>query len=129
MLDALIETEGGDETDFKGSIRMYINQYLTDTGFIETIENQPPNSLRCPTIINGRIAICSSDLQPHVNKTFLQALSVKAIASMLAAIGAKNIQVKGKTFKPQSRWLLPVEEFDAADFTMQATREAPDHAE
>ncbi|MCW5981976.1 MAG: hypothetical protein KIT09_28080 [Bryobacteraceae bacterium] len=118
MLDALIETDGGDETDFKGSIRMYINQYLTDAGFIETIENQPPNSLRSPTIIGGRIAICSSDLQPHVNKTFSQALSVKAIASMLAAIGARNIQVKGKTFKPQSRWLLPVEEFHPADFTV-----------
>ncbi len=127
MLDALIETEGGDETDFKGSIRMYVNQYLTDTGFIETIENQPPSSLRCPTIINGRIAICSSDLQPHVNKNFSQALSVKAIASMLAAIGARNIQVKGKTFKPQSRWLLPVEEFDPADFRMpSAGKEAQD---
>jgi hypothetical protein len=117
MLDALIKTEGGDETDFKGSIRMYVNQYLTDTGFIETIENQPPGSLRCPTVINGRIAICSSDIQPHVNKNFSQALSVKAITSILAAIGARNIQVKGKTFKPQSRWLLPVEEFDPKDFT------------
>ena len=129
MLDALIETEGGDETDFKGSIRMYVNQYLTDTGFIETIENQPPSSLRFPTIINGRIAICSSDLQPHVNKNFSQALSVKAIASMLAAIGARNIQVKGKTFKPQSRWLLPVEEFDPADFTMPAYRKEACDAE
>lgn len=129
MLDALIETEGGDETDFKGSIRMYVNQYLTDTGFIETIENQPPSSLRCPTIINGRIAICSSDLQPHVNKNFSQALSVKAIASMLAAIGARNIQVKGKTFKPQSRWLLPVEEFDPADFTTPAHRKEACDAE
>ncbi len=45
---------------------------------------------------------------------------MKAIASMLAAIGARNIQVKGKTFKPQSRWLLPVEEFDPADFTTPA---------
>jgi hypothetical protein len=129
MLDALIETEGGDETDFKGSIRMYVNQYLTDTGFIETIENQPPGSLRCPTIINGRIAICSSDLQPHVNKSFSQALSVKAIASMLAAIGARNIQIKGKTFKPQSRWLLPVEEFDPADFTMPSAKKEAQDAE
>lgn len=129
MLDALIETEGGDETDFKGSIRMYVNQYLTDTGFIETIENQPPSSLRFPTIINDRIAICSSDLQPHVNKNFSQALSVKAIASMLAAIGARNIQVKGKTFKPQSRWLLPVEEFDPADFTTPAHRKEACDAE
>jgi len=128
MLDALTETEGGDETDFKGSIRMYINQYLSDTGFIETIENQPPNALRCPTILDGRIAICSSDLQPHVNRNFSQNLSVKAIASMLAAIGARNITVKGKTFKPQSRWLLPVEEFDPADFTTQPAPQEPDDA-
>jgi len=129
MLDALIETEGGDETDFKGSIRMYVNQYLTDTGFIETIEDQHPGLLRCPTIIDGRIAICSSDLQQHVNKNFSQALSVKAIASMLAAIGARNIQVKGKTFKPQSRWLLPVEEFDPADFTTPAVGKETSDAE
>ena len=125
MLDALTETEGGDETDFKGSIRMYINQYLSDTGFIETIENQPPNALRCPTILDGRIAICSSDLQPYVNRNFSQNLSVKAIASMLAAIGARNITVKGKTFKTQSRWLLPVEEFDPADFTTQPSSQEP----
>lgn len=129
MLDALIETEGGDETDFKGAIRMYINQYLTDTGFIDTIENQPPSAIRCPTILNGRIAICSSDLQPHVNKNFSQALSVKAIASMLAAIGARNIQVKGRTFKPQSRWLLPVEEFDPDDFTVPPANKERHHAE
>lgn len=106
MLDALTEVAGGDETDFKGSIRMYIDQYLSDTGFIDTIENQPANALRCPTIIDGRIAICSSDLQLYVNRNFGQNLSVKAIASMLAAIGARNIQVRGKTFKPQSRWIL-----------------------
>jgi hypothetical protein len=125
MLDALTETAGGAETDFKGSIRMYINQYLSDTGFIDTIENQPPSGLRCPTIIDGRIAICSSDLQPYVIRNFSQNLSVKAIASMLAAIGARNITVKGKTFKPQSRWLLPVEEFDPADFTTQPTPQEP----
>jgi hypothetical protein len=118
MLDALIETEGGDETDFKGSVRMYINEYLANTTFIETIDDQHPGLLRCPTIIDGRIAICSSELQLFVNKTFIANVSVKAVASMLAAIGARNIQVKGKTFKPQSRWLLPVEEFNPADFTM-----------
>ncbi len=129
MLDALTETAGGDETDFKGSIRMYINQYLSDTGFIDTIESQPANALRCPTVIDGRIAICSSDLQPYVNRNFSQNLSVKAIASMLAAIGARNITVKGKTFKPQSRWLLPVEEFDPAEFTIETRRQEPANAE
>ncbi|MGC8731046.1 MAG: hypothetical protein ACP5RC_02150 [Halothiobacillaceae bacterium] len=127
MLDALIETEGGEETDFKGAIRMYLNQYLTDTAFIETIENQPAGTLRCPTVLDGRIAICSSDLQQHVNKTFSQALSVKAIASMLAAIGAVNITVKGMTFKPQSRWLLPPEEFDPDQFTTQREPEEAAH--
>jgi hypothetical protein len=119
MLAALIEIEGGEETDFKGAIRMYLNQYLTDTAFIETIEHQPIGTLRCPTVLNGRIAICASDLQQHANKTFSQTLSVKAIASMLSAIGAVNITVRGKTFTPQSRWLLPPDEFDPARFTAQ----------
>lgn len=48
---------------------------------------------------------------------------------MLAAIGARNIQVKGKTFKPQSRWLLPVEEFDPADFTVPPAGKERHHAE
>ncbi|MGB9604659.1 MAG: hypothetical protein ACPL88_02115, partial [Bryobacteraceae bacterium] len=128
MLDALIEAEGGEETDFKGSIRMYVRQYLTDSGFIETIENQPAATLRCPTILDGRIAICSSDLQQHVNKAFAQNLSVKAIASMLAAIGAVNVTVKGKSFKPQSRWLLPPEEFDPAEFAPQNAYPETTHA-
>jgi hypothetical protein len=127
MLDALIEAEGGEETDFKGAIRMYLNQYLTDTAFIETIENQPAGTLRCPTVLDGRIAICSSDLQQHVNKTFSQVLSVKAVASMLAAIGAVNITVKGNTFKPQSRWLLPLEEFDPSQFIAQRGAEEAAH--
>lgn len=48
---------------------------------------------------------------------------------MLAAIGARNITVKGKTFKPQSRWLLPVEEFDPAEFITQPAHPKPADAE
>lgn len=50
-------------------------------------------------------------------------------AAVLVALGARNIQVKGKTFKPQSRWLLPVEEFDPADFTTPAYRKEACDAE
>ncbi len=126
LLDALTVTEGGEETDLRGSIRLYVDHYLSETSFIDTIEGQPVHALRKPTVINDQIAICSSDLQPHINKTFSQNLSVKAVASMLAAIGATSIRVQGGRFREQSRWLLPVAEFDPAHYL--ATAEETKHA-
>ncbi len=35
---------------------------------------------------------------------------------MLAAIGGQQERVRGKRFKEQSRWLLPVEKFDPIDY-------------
>jgi hypothetical protein len=46
----------------------------------------------------------------------LQNLSVKAIAGMLAAVGAKSMRVRGQGFKEQSRWVLPPEEFDPLEY-------------
>jgi hypothetical protein len=120
LLAALTVTEGGEETDLRGSIKLYVDHYLSETSFIDTIEGQPIHALRKPTVINGQIAICSSDLQPHINKTFSQNLSVKAVASMLAAIGATSVRVQGARFREQSRWLLPVAEFDPAHYLASA---------
>jgi len=54
-----------------------------------------------------------------VNKTFAQNLSVKAVASLLSAIGAQSIRVRGPKIREQGRWLLPLDQFDPADFTQQ----------
>lgn len=119
MLDALIEREGGVETEFEGAMRVNLGHYLTETAFIPAIEGQPSHAIRRPMIIGDQIAVNSVDLQLYLNKTFGQNLSVKAIASMLFAIGAQSIRVRGAKIREQGRWLLPRDQFDPADFTAQ----------
>jgi hypothetical protein len=67
-------------------------------------------------VLGDQIAVNSADLQLFINKTFLQNLSVKAVASMLAAIGAKNIRVRSAKNGEQGRWLLPREQFNPVDY-------------
>jgi hypothetical protein len=117
MLDALIEQEGGDETDGVGLTKMYLTCYLTEAAFIPSIEAPPIQSIRKPTVIDGHVAITASDLQMHVNKTFFLSLTVKAIAQMLTVLGARSMRIRGARLRDQSRWLLPKDLFDPADFT------------
>ena len=124
MLDALIEQEGGVETEFEGSMRIYLGHYLTETAFIPSIEGQPSHAIRRPMLIDGHIAVNSLDLQLYVNKTFAQSLSVKAVASMLSAIGARSIRVRGPNIREQGRWLLPLDQFEPADFIQQTPQPA-----
>lgn len=125
MLDALTVEDGGEETDFVGSVRIYLENYLSETPFIDSIEGQPIQTRRKPTIIDGKIAICSSDLQSHINKTCNENLSVKAVASMLAALGASSIRIRSARLRDQSRWMLPVAEF-APDQFLGAEKETSD---
>jgi len=120
MLDSLTEHEGGDETDAVGATKMYLARYLSETAFIPSIETQPIQSAHKPTVINGQIAVSASDLQMHLNKVLFQNLSVKAIAQMLTVVGAKSLRIRGARLRDQSRWLLPTELFDPADFIAQS---------
>jgi len=121
MLDALIECEGGVEAEFEGAMRVNLGHYLTETAFIPSIEGQPSHAIRRPMVMGEQIAVNSVDLQLYLNKTFGLNLSVKAIASMLSAIGAQSIRVRGAKIREQGRWLLPVDQFEPADFTAQET--------
>jgi hypothetical protein len=125
MLDACIVERGTEEMEWEGAARMYIQHYLSETGFIQSIEGQRVQEQRRPMVIDGRITICASDIQVYVNKTMFQNLSVKAIAGMLAALGAKSMRVRGQKFKEQSRWVLPAEEFDPREYSGKG---APDNA-
>lgn len=120
MLDACVIEQGSEEMQFEGAARMHVAQYLAETAFIPSLESQTVQNARKPTVINGQIAICASDLQIYINKTTFQNLSVKAVASSLAAIGARSMRVRGAKCRDQSRWLLPVEEFDPAQYCAPA---------
>jgi hypothetical protein len=117
ILDACIVEQGGEEIEWEGAARMYVAHYLAETGFIDTLEGQQVQNQRKPTLLDGNVAICASDLQMYVNKTTFQNLSVKAVASMLGVLGGKSIRVRGAKFKEQSRWILPVDQFDPAEYS------------
>jgi len=104
---------------------IYIGNYLSETGFIDSVESQQLQNQRKPMLLDGRVAICAGDLQTHANKSTAQNLSVKGIVSMLQVVGAAPKRHRGAKFKEQSRWLLPVDQFDPADYSQRKTEDQP----
>jgi hypothetical protein len=125
LLNACIEEQGSEELQYEGAALMHIGQYLTETVFIPSLDGQIAQNLRKPLMREGLITVCASDLQMYINKTTLQNLSVRAVAAMLFAIGAKMIRVRGKKIREQGRWELPLDEFDPTDYTLPEP-EGPD---
>lgn len=69
MLDALNVEECTEEEDFEGSAEAYVRDYLAETDFIPSIENQRIQDQRKPMILDGHIAVCSSDFVSYLEKT------------------------------------------------------------
>jgi hypothetical protein len=42
---------------------------------------------------------------------------------MLGALGGKSIRVRGQKFKEQGRWVLPLDQFDPAEYSQRKTEE------
>ena len=127
MLGAVTEENGGEEMDLEGRARLYISQYLGETGFIDSVEGQNAQNARRPIILDGVITVCGSDIQQYVNKIWGQSLSVQAVAGMLSVLGAQTFRHHVKRFD-QSRWKLPVAAFDPVQYSAQY-REDPNHGE
>ena len=117
MLDACLVEDGGEELEAAGNARIQLAAYLADNALIPSIEGQIAQNQRKPIMRDGRIAVCASDVQVYLSKSVQQSISVKAVVIMLVAIGAKLIRVRGTKFKEQSRWLLPLSEFDPMDYS------------
>lgn len=113
MLNACTVEECTEEEEFEGSARSYVLDYLAETDFIPSIESQRIQDQRKPMILDGRIAVCSSDFASYLEKTKNVKLSPKAAASKLKALGAKATpRLRSSQFRSQSRWALPLPEFD-----------------
>jgi hypothetical protein len=119
MFAAVVEQPGGPETELEGAIRIYLERYLADVSFIAEMEGQPMSILARPMVIDGQVAVNSTDLQQYVTRVIGHQVSVKSIASMLTAIGAQNILVRTPQGSRQSRWLLPLSEFSPGDYIGQ----------
>jgi hypothetical protein len=116
MLDACEVEHGGEELDYEGAARLHLSRYLGEAAPIESLEGQLYQNLRKPMVRDGRITVCSDDLQMHIVKTTMQNVSIKAVVGMLSAIGAKVMRVRGKRIREQTRWELPIDDFKPSDF-------------
>ncbi len=116
MLRACFDEDGPIEAKWEEAARDTVGRYLEDNGFIDDIAAAAPMYRGKPIVKDGRVAINTTDFHGWINRTTLQVLSVKAIAGQLSAIGAVQKRVAGKGFREQSRWLLPIEHFNPADF-------------
>ena len=126
MLHACLDEEGPIEARFVDSIRDTVGNYLDHSYFIDDIATADPEYRKKPIVILGRVAINTTDLQSWINKnSTAQVLSVKALASMLNAMGAVQMTVPVKR-REQSRYLLPIEHFDPADYQKTTPEPAQD---
>lgn len=120
MFQAITVIEGGADLDFEGQITGYLQRYLTDCKFTHDFKKATVAQLYEPTVIwtNGNevhISVSSTDIQQFLGRTYGQKLTIKAISSALAAIGARPSRLRHGSID-QSRWLLPRAEFDAAKY-------------
>jgi len=116
MQNALFDEEGPIEVRWEDAARDTVGRYLEANGFIEDISGAQPQYRLKPIIKDGHIAINTTDFHGWINRTTFQNLSPKALASQLSAIGALPRRVTGKGFREQSRWLLPTDHFDPAEY-------------
>jgi hypothetical protein len=115
ILDACTVVEGTDDLEFEGAARIQIDRYLSENPCIRTLEGATAHDKLKPVIYQGKIAVSATDLQTFINKLTSQNYSVKVAAAMLAALNAHAVRVRGTVFS-ESRWALPVNEFDPNDY-------------
>jgi hypothetical protein len=111
ILNALTVEDGGDEANLVGAAKLYVERYLAETPFIDAEEDHPYQTRFKPAAYEGQVAICSHDLQQHINKAWGENRAIKEVTAMLSALGASSTRLKRTRLRDQSRWLLPSGEF------------------
>jgi hypothetical protein len=115
ILSALTVEDGGDEANLVGAAKLYVERYLAETPFIDAEGDHPYQTRSKPTVYEGQVAICSHDLQQHINKAWGENRAIKEVTAMLSALGASSTRLKRTRLRDQSRWLLPSNEFAPGD--------------
>ena len=116
MLDACTVVDGTEDLDSEGAARIQIDKYLAENACIPTLEGTTAHDKHKPVIHQDKIAVSATDLQIYINKSTGQNCSVRAAVGMLLALGAQAVRVRGRRFKEQGRWTLPVAEFDPQNY-------------
>ena len=126
IFDSIIVKEGGEETTIKGSTRLYLDCYLSETNSIPPIEKLERAEKREPALLEthpGQISICASHFHAYLGKIHNQKLTAISVTSMLASIGSVMITVRGKG-RDQSRWVLPSDDFSPAQYKLHIQEDA-----
>lgn len=121
ILNTLTVVEGGEETDFIGSSRLHVRNYLSDVRVCDPLEMQGVLLGKGPAIVDGQITICLAHLQQYLNKNG-HGHSAREVASMLTAIEAFNKRPKAGALRDQSRWFLPSVDFAPGDYCEPSER-------
>jgi hypothetical protein len=116
ILDACTPVEATDDLEMAGLARIQIGRYLSEISFVPAVAEATKDDKFKPVIDGGRIAISATDMQTYLNRVTSQSFSVKAVASMCAAVGAEAIRHRPNAKVDQSRWALPVEKFDPKEY-------------
>jgi hypothetical protein len=111
ILNALTVEDGGDEANLVGAAKLYVERYLAETPFIDAEEDHPYQTRFKPAVYEGQVAICSHDLQQHINKAWGENRAIKEVTAMLSALGASSTRLRRTRLRDQSRWLLPSSDF------------------
>jgi hypothetical protein len=116
LLNACFIQESTEEEEFVGGARNDVLDYLTETDFITAIEGQRVQDQRKPMLLDGQIAVSSSDFAAYLEKTKGRKASAKGAASMLGVLGAsKTRRLRSSRYASQTRWALPLAGFDPAE--------------
>jgi len=109
LLDAAIIREATEDETFEGGARQDVLDYLDETEFIPSIEGQRVQDQKRPMIVDGRIAISSTDFARYIEKTHNRKTSAKSAAAMLGVLGAvKTRRLRSSKYASQTRWALPL---------------------
>ncbi len=107
LMDAIVDIDGGMESDFQGAMRSDLDSYLKEVEFIRPDEQDPGIQFR-PMIIDGAVAITILDLRKWGEKRGKAKTTETEIRGALVAIGAISKDTNINKLR-QTRWILPEE--------------------
>jgi hypothetical protein len=70
MLSACTVESTTEKTDWTGSTRMFLRQYLSDAIFIDSVDGQLEQNVRKPMVLDGQTSICATEFRNHINNMF-----------------------------------------------------------
>ena len=117
------------ELSWEGQTRISIHNYLSTVGIIPNIESQLISDQYKPVVFEGCIAIHPEDWHSYLamQKTAARIRTPRQLSSDLSAFDAVPVRIRSSKHRDQSRWALPLNEFDPKDYKQWPERSDRTH--